>query len=500
MYENYFKHFDISKITKEVEDFVTNNILESREYVIMRKENDKVIAYCTRCNKEFEVEKVVHNVIGTCPLCGAEVVSKNINYGRKALGCKELFYTFCKSKVSNEYIVCKGYEVIRTGYEDYKNVKSIYVLKSIYIFGNKESIMIEDLYGWQIRKSIFDISIRSSVFGWGRRIPWIDYESFLKASKGTPYEYSMVNDLKGNQDAATLLKYLELFTKNNLIESIVKVGGYKLIEERIRRGSYGNLINLNGKTIYEMLRIDKKFLREITKHKIIIQPKNIAVFQLAKKYKSKLNFDDLQDISLKFDVDKLKEAIKVVNIDKLYRYLNKQKAIEEDQYISYNNVLIDYVDYIRDLKILDEDITSEFMILPSNLRQAHQKTLVKVEVKKDPKISGLIERRYKTLSKYRFIYNNLEIRPIKDIGELIREGKELKHCVGRYAKDHAKGKTNIFVIRNINKKDIPFYTVEINCGEIIQVRGLRNCSPTEEIELFIEKFKLEKLNKAIKVA
>jgi hypothetical protein len=92
------------------------------------------------------------------------------------------------------------------------------------------------------------------------------------------------------------------------------------------------------------------------------------------------------------------------------------------------------------------------------------------------------------------------IRPAKDSIELLEEGKKLSHCVGTYSNKYAEGKTNIFVIRKIDEVDKPFYTLEFFNDSIIQVRGNRNCSPTKEVEAFVEAFKEAKLkNKKTKV-
>ena len=72
----------------------------------------------------------------------------------------------------------------------------------------------------------------------------------------------------------------------------------------------------------------------------------------------------------------------------------------------------------------------------------------------------------------------------------------MHHCVGGYSKSHANGKTNILVIREKNNIDKPFYTMEINRNVIIQVRGKRNCPPTEELNNFLDEFKKLKINKS----
>lgn len=502
MCEEYLRHVNF-EITKEIEEFVYSNILQHSEYAVMRKEKGKVIAYCTRCGEEFEVDEISHNKPGACIRCGADIHSKNIRYGRKSLYFRALFYTFEKSVISNNHIVCKAYEVYREGYQDYRNVKTSYYLKAVYIYGEGESVMLEKIgwYGWNKRASIFDISNMMSVY-WNRVSTWIDFNSFERESKGTPYEYSMLKEIhKFNtySNNTYILKYLELFTKNSLVESIIKIGGAPIIQARLNKENIGSLINWRGNTIYKMLKIDKADLKVLTKHKQYLRPITLKVYQLAKNTKSKLNMDEIKDIELRYGsvMYRLEEVSRIVKLDKIYRYLNKQKN-SYDNYATSASALIEFADYLRDLKFLGMNMKDKNLLFPRDLHKAHQKTLVQVEVKKDPEVAALIEKRYNRLSKYSFKYKDLEIRPIKNIGEIIREGKTLNHCVGTYAKKHAKGETNILVIRKSKDIDEPYFTVEINKNKVIQVRGLKNCSPTEEVKEFMEKFELIKLSKKIK--
>lgn len=105
--------------------------------------------------------------------------------------------------------------------------------------------------------------------------------------------------------------------------------------------------------------------------------------------------------------------------------------------------------------------------------------------------------RVKALEKYSYENKSLGIliRPAASTKELIEEGKALCHCVGGYASRYASGATNILVIRKINEPDKPYFTLELNRGAIVQVRGKHNCAPTGEVKKFIKAFELAKLNK-----
>ena len=142
------------------------------------------------------------------------------------------------------------------------------------------------------------------------------------------------------------------------------------------------------------------------------------------------------------------------------------------------------------------DLTRDNVVFPRNLYQAHQNTIEQVKIKANKALDNIIRNRAKKLAKeYGFEHNSLLIRPAKSTRELINEGKALNHCVGTYAKGYAEGDNVILVIRKASAPNKPYFTVEIRKNAIVQCRGLRNCSPDEKVQEFIEVYKSEKLQK-----
>ena len=58
--------------------------------------------------------------------------------------------------------------------------------------------------------------------------------------------------------------------------------------------------------------------------------------------------------------------------------------------------------------------------------------------------------------------------------DIIREGKELKHCVGGYAARHADGKLVILFLRDKRHPARPLMTIEMQGKTIRQIHGFRN--------------------------
>ena len=86
----------------------------------------------------------------------------------------------------------------------------------------------------------------------------------------------------------------------------------------------------------------------------------------------------------------------------------------------------------------------------------------------------------------------LLVRMAHDAADLIREGREMHHCVGTYGRRVAEGQCFILFIRRAAEPDKAFYTVEIKPDltglKIVQVRGYRNSDRSAEERAEVEAF------------
>ena len=123
------------------------------------------------------------------------------------------------------------------------------------------------------------------------------------------------------------------------------------------------------------------------------------------------------------------------------------------------------------------------LLYPKNLVTAHDEILRLIKDKEDSVVNEGIMRRYEELSYMSFEDPSvgLLIRPVSSHAEIVSEGKILNHCVARYAKDVAEGKTCIFLIRDIEDPGVPYYTLEYHNGVVRQNRGKSNCDRTQRV-------------------
>lgn len=92
----------------------------------------------------------------------------------------------------------------------------------------------------------------------------------------------------------------------------------------------------------------------------------------------------------------------------------------------------------------------------------------------------------------KLVYQNdkLIIRYPKEPLEIVMEGTTLNHCAKDFVEPVADGKTIILFLREVEKPDIPYYTVEIRNGIIRQIHGFNNKNMEEgsDESIFIKEF------------
>lgn len=146
-----------------------------------------------------------------------------------------------------------------------------------------------------------------------------------------------------------------------------------------------------------------------------------------------------------------------------------------------------YRDYVEMVKYVHGTVPDELRF-PKDIVAAH----IRIEKLKKDKVSDELNEKIKSfgeeLSCMEFTDESLglTIRPAMSHKELIEEGKKLNHCVATYATQVGARSTSIFFIRHLDKMDEPYFTLEFNpkSQTVIQNRGKRNCSRTDEVIQF----------------
>lgn len=142
--------------------------------------------------------------------------------------------------------------------------------------------------------------------------------------------------------------------------------------------------------------------------------------------------------------------------------------------------------------MLGYDMTNTVYLFPRDLDVAHGKMVEESNRKEaDARIREasdrypLIRKHYRQYRR-QFYFEDGEflIRPARDAGEIIMEGKILHHCVGgdKYLSSHNNGNSIILFLRFMDEPEVAYITVEIGTESknIIQWYGAHDGKPDKE--------------------
>lgn len=301
------------------------------------------------------------------------------------------------------------------------------------------------------------------------------------------YKYSAI-DKYTNEDK---LQYLRIYEKYPKVELLVKAG----------LSSFAT-----RKTIVEKLSEDKNFGKWMFKNKEELAKKHFYINALNKAYKLnkplaevQMNLESKKALSIADNHRIIKEFFSKNEYDKLINYLWKQ-----------HSSLYIYEDYLRACKELELNMNEDKNRYPKEFMRWHDIRINELDSKRAEidarKRKELFENFTKVASKYLGLERNLKGAYITIIAksptELVYEGEQLHHCVGKmgYDQKFAKEQSLIFFIRNKNNPDVPFVTIEysIKTKSILQCYGYRDSKPEEEVLNYVNKVWLPYANRKLK--
>ncbi|WP_040293958.1 PcfJ domain-containing protein [Acetonema longum] len=290
-----------------------------------------------------------------------------------------------------------------------------------------------------------------------------------------------------------ILRYLALFAKYPQSEYLSKCGLSAFIQSYLERYPVTRgLLNWRGKSLRKVLGFQpaKQELRYIVKTNL--SGVTLAAWLALRKNGCPVLLPDLAAYGWLTETSVLKELHEAVPFDKLFTY---QKRLEKrGELTAY--FFRDYLDYVRECRQLGYDMSRKEILFPNKLAEKHIQNQRRIKHKRDRQLDQKILERYPQLvEKYKYAAHNFCIVVPKNSGDLIAEGHYLRHCVGNYIDRYANGFTDIVFLRKAADPAASYYTLEIYDGDILQCRGIKNCSPTEEIYAFLDEFKQHRLTK-----
>ena len=187
-----------------------------------------------------------------------------------------------------------------------------------------------------------------------------------------------------------------------------------------------------------------------------------------------------------------------MSIEQEMNFLQRQ---QERNGWGFTEALRYYGDYLQMAEERGMDLTDEIVCRNNRMYEFHNKYLEERNRKKEEMRDREVDRKFPKIAadyeknKGHFEYGTgeLEILVPKKASEITREGRIQHHCVGasdRYMESMETRKSFILFLRKKERKDNPFYTLEVEWnGGIVQAYGAYDRKPEwDQVEKFLNGF------------
>lgn len=427
--------------------------------------------YCSACKKTAVIETdegAVFFLEKGCPFCG----KKGSFVGSVGQGytCEEIRIELVKENM----LVLRCMRCRNTITEECTIQTEEDEIKRVYIpieANAKESaIVINKVNGvWKVSKSQRNTD---EFYEYGCAVFSSGAQKALKYSGLKEY---LQTDQPRCLNTREIISYISVWLKHNCIEKIAKLECFSLTEAMIKDRD-SEAFDVEGKTIYEILRLPKPLVHYLLKAKIG-DPTVYHLMQIQMLYmadptvtnqelewcdRAEVRAEELCDI-MRFTGIRVKQACE---------YLERVRI---SQCIPPKATVTSWRDYLKMSREIGVDISDKTARYPSSLKREHDRVMFKYNLIKDE----LREKEFaQVCDQYRQRYSGAddlyEIVAPTCLEDLFEEGRRLNHCVGGYADRVIEGRSCIMFIRKREEPEVPYFTMEIlerdNC--VHQIQGL----------------------------
>lgn len=502
---------DLPSSPRDLKGFIHREAAPQYIFYDYHRSKKPMEGYCTACRHTVEVTGAKHNKLGICPRCKNPVTFKS--RGRRGYisdrGTVQIF-----QRLSENELVLRIFKF----YYSYSHEE----VAKVSIYENARAFISWD----EDRKANADWYYHSYNSGdltpWKRGTRpvynhWMDNfeadscgylytRNLEEVFSGTPWKYSQLGAFYLHaREPMQVIPYLREYLRHPALEYLVKLRLYRLAQAAVYGEDGGYVVgdaplNMDGRNIGEVLGVGKQYLP-------LMQEIDItrATLGLMKELMKKSVLADSRLLlwcqhNVITDADDLERCLKHTSAHKLIRYLQEQSHDDSFSARAYYRTTPEklafgiYKDYIRFCEDLNYDLTDDFILYPRHLKEAHDRASEMFSQRKTEIYNQKIAAEYAGLLKqYRMSRNGLMIVPPKTAAEIVEEGHALHHCVGGYVSRVANKECVILFLRQKEKPDEPFYTIEVRNGEVQQIRGHNNCDPPPKVEAYMKVWTQKKL-------
>lgn len=505
---------------KRILAYADTVIFHNRHTIFYRKHGVRVTIACSKCGgvtdarwkhgqsyeSQFEktITEPVENHYGICPLCRETgLFIPQGHAGRKKRAVSSLFLgqqyketgfvlryiqvekeweleEFCGVKgleMTGAYEKLLGVEIARVYFEPGKKVQKDYCKYDPY--SGKDFWDDCNLYGMN------NISIKP-----GKIMP----ETFEEMGN-TFMRYSAMKEYcAAEKEDVNPVDYLERYMQTPQIEMLVKMGLTEVVRELVKC-HFGIVRDADARRPELFLGIRKERVRQLIRANGDIDILN--VMQMEKSMCQSWTAAQIEQVAELKIRDKIGTAAEYMSVQKFLNRVAKYAGCEYGTGCStavsrLQETAGRYIDYLNMRHALGYDMENTVYLFPGNLDAAHEKMVEESNKKEaDARIRD-VSCRYPFIKKYYRRYRKIFyfadgeflIRPARNAGEIVMEGRRLHHCVGgdSYLNSHDKGKSLILFLRFMDRPDKPYITVEIDPKKkrIVQWYGAHDKKPDKK--------------------
>lgn len=456
-----------------------------------------VTGVCTSCGKESTLPHAAHNDKIVCPHCNRELTVKSI--GKTGRHFDHDTVQAVERTSGNEVVV----RIVKVWY----NYDRDNLMPKESAYENARVFMRRDPDGKVIAEPYYFSYSKGTLTHWrpGERPVFFKYSYNFEADTcahvycrslsdvltGTPWEYCPVKLFYEHfREPMQLAPFLAAHLNHPRLEHLVKVGFFNLASDlaygRVREGT---LDETQGRT-HRILKTsveDVPFLRGLD-----------ANAEALSMFCECTDAKDRQRLFLwrrEHDVSRdVVQILEYVTPHKLMKYAQQQYPTlckRKTQYggLRYRDmqsIVSEYRDYIEMCLKLEYDMGNNSVLYPADLQKAHDRVQGRVKARADAQLRRDFETAIQAISQHLdYESDGMRIVLPASMEDLEAEGNALQHCVASYAERVAKHECVILFLRQCSNPNKPFFTVEIRNRKAVQVRGMKNCSATPEVQAFM---------------
>lgn len=494
---------EIRALPKRFDKWIDKAVLKESRYIVYtyssKKEKD---GWCTWCNSEIKTAEAKHGGYGTCPSCRSRV--RFIARGKMptAFQDDEICSYIQPGRDGKPIFRCFN---VRRYYEQ-RNDGKYYI--NTYVFETHRKFY-DITYEWgdfrQTGEMRFCPVGRGSSLPDGHIYPYNMKKVFESAAPGNPHVKYIPYVPLLKAVSAEPDKLFSRACEYPVVEYLAKLKLYALCRRLIKYPPAPNgIFNPYGGSLKKVFPrgISRAELRLFAELDITLEELELW-YEYAPVFGAKKTVEAIRAKRRGEITARAFNILKYCSVERAVRYAEAVIKAENTTRQSWCQLkapylMSDWSDYVEDAEVLGWDLHDSFILFPRNFREAHDRAAELMEADNAKALDGAVQSREQEINAlYGTEGGKYLIRAPHSAREIVLEGQKLHHCVGTYAERVAKGKTCILFMRAASQPDKPLYTIEVQNGKLMQVRGQRNCDIKEKSEkAFFAQWKAAKITKA----